>query len=456
MFLARRRCRSELHARVGLERLEDRCTPATVSLIGSTLTVSNPRLMVPSTSLQVNQLADGRFQVLDAGFNSGIYAGVSNIVINGSNYNDKISVTLAAGKSLAGYLTINGNNGNDVVTIDGTNGTETIGGNVSLDLGYGDDAANIGTTNGLTIAGNTSITGGYGNDSATIGNTAGAVTTLRGNLGVSSTQTLKIGQGHADAVRGNLTMDLKLTPTLFESNSISLFTGATSTIGGTLQVTGGVFNDSVTLGGTSIGPNTGMVSHSINLGEGSNTLSLNTQVFGDLAYTGGAGTDSVSITAASLIFGTGGFGNLTLNMGDGSNVYNLNTAFSVSGNLTINAGFPAQIITLGASVGGNLNVNLGDGDNQFTLNGTVGATFNYNVTTPSNGNNIVTINTGTNTFNVNIRFGPQTAPTPNNQLILGGTGKVTGTVDWGEFNLGDDVFSPGAVDITGLTQIGLP
>src|SRR5438105_3875211 len=132
-------------ARLHLEVLEARSVPANLSLVGGSLTVSNPRIVGGTTNLQVTQLSDGRFQVFDQGSSLGAYRVTGSITVNGSNAPDSIAVSLdnsLGNGTLFGGLSINAGNGNDSVQVDGSGGTVgPIRGALNGDRGYGYDTS---------------------------------------------------------------------------------------------------------------------------------------------------------------------------------------------------------------------------------------------------------------------------------------------------------------------------
>jgi fibronectin-binding autotransporter adhesin len=376
-------------ARLHLEELENRFAPANLLLLGGNLTVSNPRIMAGTANLQLNQQADGRFQILDQGFSLGLYRVTGSITVRGSNAPNSISVTLndsiPGNGVLYGNLSIYGGNGNDTISVDGTAGTENIRGSLYVDAGFGNDTVNVGTSVGLTVRGSATLIGNLGNDSAVLGGGANP-TTVRGALALYSTQQTTLS---GTTVRGGLLDTLQLSPsnTSMEFSSLSLAVSNNSVLQGTTTVNAGVLTDQFTSDATST------LGRTIINAPGTDTLDLAGTVNGSFTLNGGNGNTTVTIEAGTAInaVGTVDPGNLTLNLGNGSNTYTLGNPFTVQGSVSLSAGNSDQTISsFDGMVGGSLSINWGSGNDSFALASMVGGNLSFVGT----GNDTVSVNLG--------------------------------------------------------------
>jgi hypothetical protein len=436
-----------------LERLEDRATPATVTLIGSTLTISNPRFAAPNTQLDIVQVAAGQFKVTEnVTANVGTYSSVSNIVVNGSNTNDKINVTLGAGLFLSGSLTVNGANGNDTVTVNG-NGTGEIRGNLSIDGGNGNDAVQVAGTAGLTVRGTTNLSAGLGTDSAQVA--FGGAAAFRGNLEFFGFNTFNYSIANT-TLNAGLTFSSRLNPTSSSFKPVATFAGTGAiAIPGTFKVELSSSNDSINVNAASVGA---LV---VSMGGGNDSVTINTGIARNAAVNFGPGNGTITVASGAEINTslTAGLG-LSLSMGNGVNTYNLNNAFLVNGNLsittpatgvnnetmvlggqvlktsltssdgnlTINTGFGNDVITVNTLIDGNLVANLGQGNNSFTVNA-AGSFANLTFTAGDGDNTVnIAVPNPAGTHNLTLTFGGGGV---NDVTLTGGaSGGGTVTINW--------------------------
>jgi hypothetical protein len=423
-------------AALAVQQLEDRWTPASVSYTsGGHLAVYGPI----NGPVVVAQQADGRFQVSDKGHVVGTFAVLGNLSITTSTRADSITVQMASGKALPGNLLISSGYGNDTVNVlGGGGGNDSVGGGLFVDLNYGDDLLNVGAAagKGVAIGGTTEVTGSLGGDTLKVGNNAN-VTVLRGDLLVHSVQTVDVGQGTlGDQVRGNVSVDLKLSPTstAVEVRPLSVTANNNSVVLVMFHVVGGPLNDVVTVKGDTA------ASVEALLGEGNNTFALDADVPGSVTVLFGNGNDVVVVSGTSTV-GTaaGPVDKLTLAMGDGANLYGLTGNFQVFGDMSITAGNTAQTISFGGVVAGDLSVALGNGHNTFSFNGHTGADAGKFLYTSGTGNDTVNFRMADGLgYLIDVTFG-----SGDNRLNLfsAGTSVVSGSAAGG---LGSDTLDCGA------------
>ncbi|NBU77036.1 MAG: hypothetical protein EBS30_17770, partial [Planctomycetes bacterium] len=120
---------------------------------------------------------------------------------------------------------------------------------------------------------------------------------------------------------------------------------------------------------------------SVNLGNGANTLDLETTIIGiglltdaDFAYTGGTGSDVIGFTGSNTITGS-----VTMSLGNGSNTFT-DTDTEYSDTVTITGGKNADDIDMASAVIGDLlMISLGAGANEvdMAINGTLDGGFTY-------------------------------------------------------------------------------
>ncbi len=431
-------------SRLLLEVLEDRAMPATVVFSGGSLTISNPT----GPSLQVTETKAGYFSIIDNGHSSGTYAVSGNITITGSNRPNLISVTLndfqATGSGdLLGSLTIYGGNSADTISVDGTSGLESIRGNLYIDGGSSNDAVNVGTVIGLTVRGNATIIGNLGNDTALIGNGTNA-STIRGVLAMYSMQSATLTN---TTVRGATSQTLQMSPTNSSLDYTSLLLDVTtnSVLDGPLTLNGGYLSNSFTFDGTSTLSRTVINAPESTASGTTNSLDLASVVNGNFTFTGGGGTNTITIESTATIYA----GNLAINLGNGTETYNLGGTFQVFGNMTMTAGTGGlnlgQIVSaFNGTVTGTLSISWGSGSNMFYLGqtgpneGSVGA-FNYTLANGADNfisiqndsfasNNItITVPAVDGSYDLDLIFSGSSG-IPQSVTATGGTTNSTGTI----------------------------
>ena len=383
-------------------------------------------------------LSNGNLSILgDADANNISIIKVNNTVTITANDGEAFAGVGAEISGVTGNIRIVMGNGDDNVTI-GQQGQSFWVGNdtapngfglradpadLTVDLGFGDDTLTmigVHARNGTILGGaglneiSISDNGGdiqlrdasifYGNLSITNGNN-GYDIVLAGTTVVRDT-TIRLGNGGGvlSITAGTRLVDDEPAP-LFGSNFL-----------GNVTITGGTGDDDVTLTGTTadgvIVPLSIEGNLTVNLlgttAAGVNTLRLtDTQVGGNLVYTGGAGTDVVMVQGSLLVGG-----NATLNMGAGENLFDAsmnhqetvvrgnliytggvgvdrllsNGLIEVGNNATLNLGGGNNVIsfTAGAdealAVGGNLLIRANGGDDQVTFTGGQGVAVGGNAT----------------------------------------------------------------------------
>jgi len=421
---------------LGIEQLEDRSVPATISFTNGNLFISNP---TPGgtglTNLTVTQSAANTFDVSDNGKVIGTFKGVSLLSITGSNGADSITVNLKT-FTYTGNLQINSGNGNDSVAVIGTQ----MNGNATLLTGAGNDT--------FTVSGNVGgilqILSTFGDDSATVSspNIGGDVTLqfikaitlsggkIGGNVTVSDSQ---INNGVPFTVSSALTIGKALNVTTGAGADNFAFTGS-ATVNGPTTVNAGAGNDSLGLLPTALGP-------------GLNFL-------GSFSYNDTGGDDVVSITPPLTGPVTVG-GDMRFTFGSGNISFASSLPFTVGGNFSVNAGSGNDTVSVDANVGGSMTFNFGNGDQSVTVSNPPGGVLNW---TSGNGNDTVTFldipftpptPPGVRTWNVNMRFGTgaDVLNTVSLTAIPGnGADILTGRIDGGgNLTLNPGPYFPGAV-----------
>lgn len=352
-------------ARLGLTNLETRDTPATVIYSSGVLTISNLRGATTTTPfVTITETAPGVVQVQDA-VTEGSYKVGNGIRVNGTNFGDTITLNLLAGGLLPGPVRIYAANGNDTVNINNNaGGAGRIGGLLLIDMSNGNDSVTIGTGAQVKVSGQVEFAGGAGNDTVTVGEFVSG-----SYLYAHRVNNLTLGAGGSTTtVNGYLDID-----NINDFGVPNVFTlDATAQVAGSFEYTGGSGSDNVTINGF-IGNVPGQFAV-VSTFEGNSTMA-----FGPVAQIGAAGaltnftfngnsnanfgTDSISI-AAGAVFAN----NLTVNMNEGDNDYNLVNLFTVGGNLTINGGSANEDFgDVNATVNGNGVFNLGSGNDTITL-----------------------------------------------------------------------------------------
>jgi hypothetical protein len=431
-----------------LERLEDRCVPATTRLLGSQLLISSPAVTAGATSVTITQSATAlnTFTVTDGGKSNGTYAGVAAILYTGTNAADGVTLDLN-GQRYTGSFLANTGTGNDTVTVlSGAGAGGAILGPVTVLTGAGDDVVNLNSTGATAVrfGGLIQATDGLGTNTLNFGN-ASAPTTAAG-LTITGYSQVTLGAGQADVLGPVTVQDAAQTL------AVNLTAADGLTINRGLTVTTGAGADSVTLGFIQVNGAT-----QLNLGDGDDTLTVGpfgvfmsppASLNGDLSITEGSG-DDVLLMATALSVG----GNLSIRFGDGDNQLIVDSlpGPQVAGNLTLVAGNGDSFLFFAGSVGGNITEHLGNGDNLVGFTSAPGGVLNY---TSGNGADLVVLFgvTPDQVWNVNMTFGSN-----DDELDLVLSGFITGRVDGGGSVTGN-VFSqdPGWTILSPFQLINFP
>jgi hypothetical protein len=407
-----------------LEVLEDRTVPATIRVVAGSLFVSQQvgPLTVQSTAV------NGQFKVTDNAKTVTV-SGVGNLIsITGTNLGNKINFqanTDAGNKAFNGNLLINSGNGADIINIGGR-----VGGNATLLTGLGADTV---TSNGSDV----SIGGGLNWVDITGKNTFDLNDrnyTIGTNLTLTGVGVFDMGAGNTLKVGGSAT--LRANPTTAVPMTVQ-FNGADVDVFGSLQVTGGVLDDTVTVTSMlNIGGNM-----SLNLNGGDNTFDLTpaaggTGVNGSLNYQGGVGVDVIVVGADSAVGG-----NARFDLGNGINTFADAATSLFAGDLSLFGSNDTNTHIVSGMVGGSLNVTLGNGDGNTTVvTGFVGGTLRYRLGNGSLG--VLTVDpTEETVVQIDAVFGTGDSTfTLGPNVILNGT--VRGTGGTYTFNQGGAVLLP--------------
>ncbi len=421
---------------LGLESLEARWVPATIQYSGGNLYISNLTLRTGNTStVTVTEATTGNtFTVQDGTGSKSSYAVSGNIYITGNNAKDTIGVSLNAGTGLTGNLVISTGSGASSVTVDGETGgggPGLLAGITQISLGLGGGTVNLGTGFGLNDRGTLSVTAGANSSNTLVlGNATTASTFAGSNLNFTNFNNVTIGQGAADNIPANITVNAANN-----GNAGTITLGKTETVLGNFSIYGGSNSTTININGAAVngtltvndkGPS------SLTFGSGGTTSvgALNyTSLNGNTAFTasGAAGT---ALTVQT---------NAQFNWGNGANSFGSSSSFTVNNNFFVTNGSGGLDINTNAfqgSVGGTFTVNSGNGTtNAVTLNNTAAeagggtgvSAFNYG---QNNGGNSVTVtDAGTgHLVSLNIHFGSSGA---NLFTISAGTpAALTGQVAW--------------------------
>jgi hypothetical protein len=405
--------------RIAVEQLEQRWVPATVRFVSGYLLIS-PSSGESAMNLTVKQATVNSFTVTDGASGLGTYSGVANILITGANGADTVTVNLN-GLAYAGNLTANTGDGNDTVNITGGG---AILGNVGLNTGFGNDSVALAATGaaGIHFGGTVQVTDLTGANTLTVGN--GAASSFGGDLSATGYNTVTLGNGTgAIAFGGNVTVNdgsVSLGAKITVSNGV--------TVNKALNITTGPGADTISLGNDTVTGNT-----QINTGSGNDTVTDTgaAPLFGgNLTISStGSGNDSVNLSPGA---GTVG-GTLSVTLGDGTDTVTLNSTLNVNGDLRMTLGNGNDSVTVDSLVNGNMFWSEGNGTDTITIGNAPGGVLNW---TSGNGNDSVTLGDATNaageTWNVHMQFG-----TGNDTLTLAGNGTVaapealTGFIDMG-------------------------
>lgn len=407
-----------------LEGLTERIVPAvSIRAVDGDLIISgiaNTTTGFQRLFLTVN--ADNTVQIRDGGTTGstgtdrGTYSVTGDLFLNLSNRKDSVIISMENGSTLDGGIIANLGNGNDELTIQipDDEASATIFGGVEVNGGNGNDKMVVfkldtdeDETETLTIQGGLSFNGGAGNDTANINQATDADPVVFGDS-VTLTRVNTVNIGITDTVTIHGTTTINNASDKLVTNTITVGTTAVS-IAGTLAITGGQGNDTVTLDTVSIvdvvPAEDEVLEININLDRGNNSLTMDAVTFGmagtdaDFAYTGGKGTDEITFTGTNAISG-----DATFTLGNGVNELTTNADTAFDSDVTITGGAVADTITLStATILGLLTATLGNGANELTSAGTIDGGLSYtggsnvDTVTLSDGDNLagdVSISTG--------------------------------------------------------------
>ena len=323
------------------------------------------------------------------------------------------TATINSGGSVTSLV---GGAGTDILNLDGADQTITVtatgNGTTSVSSGTATTFSGFETVNGLAgtdaftvnSASTSTITldGGNGTDSLSVASAdtgansltiSGAGSGTLGNVTFSGIESIALGSGGdtASVTTGSLSGNLNLGD---GSNSLTI-SGASSSIG---SYTGGTGADSVTLSGGGVGGN-------VDLGTGSNTLLISSTTstvggavsFGNgsadtLSYAGYGNAVTVSLNSATSTAAAGATGITgavtgfeSLVGGSGSDTLNANAGVN---SLNVAADGTTTLDT-SLTVSGFETINLGASNDTATISGAFSGTVDLGV-----GNNTATINNG--------------------------------------------------------------
>jgi hypothetical protein len=258
----------------------------------------------------------------------------------------------------------------------------------SVDLGDGNDTATI-NTGGST----TNLAGGAGTDTLNTNSSANSLT-LSGADGGSvdgtaftSFETLNLASGNDTvtvAAGGSLTGNLNLGD---DSNSLTLQDGS----GSLGSVTGGTGSDTVVLQG-------GSITGSLNAGEGSNSLTISGSNASVGAYQGGSDNDAITLSGGTI------FGNVALGNGDNSLLIS-STNSSIGGSVSFGSGSADALSYAGYGTALNLTLNTATSLAAGQAPGVMGAVSGFETLTGTSGSDSLNAATGSNTLVVAIGGG---------------------------------------------------
>lgn len=381
-----------------LEGLTERIVPAVSirAVDGDLLIKGTPNNVGNTPTLAISVTADNVVSITDGSTNRGTYSVDGDLILNLSNRNDSVTITLSGG-DLEGGIIANLLNGNDSLKVTSTTAARTILGGITVDGGNGNDGVTVwsGNAGGLQIQGGITFNGGSGLDTATLNGT-NAVGTL--NLGNNQTltrvNTVAIGTVDDVSVSGSVIINASTDKLIPTNVTVGDATTAVS-ISGLINLTGTESNDTVSL------TNVGLVNTvpssdeedevyeiSINLGRSSataisgNVLNIEDVQFGDknskadFLYTGGKGKDEVNITGVTNFTGDARF-----TLGDGANEFTVVDAagdVAFEGDITITGGKSTDSLQFDlAVISGALSATLGEGNNDLASAGEIAGGFTY-------------------------------------------------------------------------------
>ena len=413
--------------------------PGGLTKIGTgTLTLSGANTYAGNTTISAGTLKQGVANTIPNG------SGKGDLTVNGTFDLDGLSATVNAlngtgtvDNTVAGTPTFtigsNGDSGTFSGVIKNTAGTvaltktgsgteilsgaNTFGGATTISAGVlqlGNASALQNST--VTPSADNDLTFGTSLTPFTLGGLSGSNNLALSDTG-SNAVTIQVGNNNASTSYsgilsgpGALTKIGTGTLTLSGANT---YTGATTINGGTLSISAdnnlGGAAGTLALGGGTLNTTLTMPStRGITLNTGTDTFNVKT---------------GTTLTESGVIGGTGG---LTMATGAGTLVLNNSSANTYTGGTALNAG------TLQIAADNNLGASTG----ALTF---AGGTLN--TTASTSGTRGITLNTGTNTFNIN------NGTTLTESGVIGGTGGLTMGTGTGTLTLG------GANTFTGATAV---
>jgi hypothetical protein len=163
-------------ALLGVEALEDRCCPTTLSLIGHTLLIqgSNANDVV---TVRDDGIGDVTANITAPGVNKSITAhSVQKVVIQPGNGNDHVTYQLTGNLKVASNLEVDLGSGDDTVKLDYSKGISAPLVGVQLNGGKGSDTVDavFGAVQGTALSVNAQLGSRNNHFFASLGNVAGA------------------------------------------------------------------------------------------------------------------------------------------------------------------------------------------------------------------------------------------------------------------------------------------
>ncbi len=406
-----------MSTRPQLERLEERCTPATVRAVAGNLLVS-----APVGPLSVEVIAPGTVRVTDNATNA-VFNGISNLIsIQGTNLADSISLR-ANVVAFPGTVVISTLNGNDTVDLGGN-----FRGNVTLVTGLGNDSV-VATNNHVRIGGVFTMADVGGNNTWNMNCRdwiVGQDLTVFGfsSIGMGLNNTLRVGRFATITAlqRGSTFLTLALN-------------GQSVEIGGTFSITGGTtanfvgISSKLSVGGNFFLSQRGTSNNTFNLTPAAGGTGVN----GTLFYTGGTGADSVVFGINAAIAG-----DTILDLGNGTNGFVDGGSTSYSGDLRLFGGNDTTTLSINGVIDGNLNLFVGNGTNTVTVTKVPAGSLRFR---GGNGTDILRLR-GVGTYNVDASFGTgaNTFDIDRVGLVLNGT--VAGSGGNNTFIQGEGILLP--------------
>ncbi|MFO0842932.1 MAG: hypothetical protein U0797_11130 [Gemmataceae bacterium] len=404
-----------MRARPVLDRLEDRCTPASVRAVAGILLITDP-----VGPLSVSVLAPGVVNVTDSA-TSANFSGIGSLIsVRGTNLPDQIAVR-ANGVPFPGNVVINSLNGGDAIDLSGT-----FNGNVTVIPGLGNDAV-------VSTAANVRVGGVL-----TVADVAGANTWLLNgrswSVGLDLTYygLTAFAMGATGQLRVGRFASLTAIQPVASSMSLA-FNGLLTSVGRTFSITGGSaanlvsFTSKLTVGGNLFVSERGGATNAFHLTPAAGSTGVN----GSLFYTGGTGPDSIVVGTNSAVGG-----NASFDLGNGNNSLMDGAGSTYSGDVTIFGGNDVTKIGLNGTIDGGLTLFAGNGTNTVNVTRVPSGLFRFR---GGNGADTLTLR-GAGVYNMDASFGTGTNKLDTDQadLILSGTVMGSG---------GDNTFDQGAATL---------